>query len=82
MIPSTAFQLIRIGPATAWTLASFSHPITSASNWAVYLELPSAQGTRTVTTPCSGHRTRGTLQTRKLLWPQASRFRHSRRRVS
>ena len=45
MIPSTACQLSRIRPATALTLASFSHPITSASNWAVYLELPSAQGT-------------------------------------
>ena len=62
MIPSTAFQLSRIRPATA-----FSHAITSASNWAVYLELPSAQGTRMVTTPCSGHWTRGTLQTRKVL---------------
>jgi len=67
MMPSTAFQLSRIRPATALTLASFSHPITSASNWAVYLELPSAQGTWMETTPCSGHWTRGTLQTRKVL---------------
>ena len=67
MIPSTAFQLSRIRLATAWTLATLSHRITSASNWAVYLVLPSAQGTWIVTTPCSRHWTRGTLQTRKVL---------------
>ena len=67
MIPSTAFQLSRIRLATALTLASFNHPITSASNSAVYLDRSSAQGTRIVTTPCSGHRIRGTLQTRKVL---------------
>ena len=38
-------RLSRIRPATALTLASFSHLTTSASNRAVYLELPSAHGT-------------------------------------
>ena len=66
MIPSAAFQLRRIRSATACTLASFSHRIASASNSAVYLELPSAHGTCIVTTPCSRHRTRGTSQTRKV----------------
>ncbi len=51
-----------VGRPTACTLATLSHRITSASNCAVYLELSSAQGTCTVSTPCSGHRTRGTLQ--------------------
>ncbi len=45
MIPSTAFQLSRIRLATACTLATLSHRITSASNSIVYLVLPSTHGT-------------------------------------
>lgn len=58
MPPSTASQLSRIRLPTALTLASLSRTITSALNWAVYLELPSAHDTWMVTTPCSRNWTR------------------------
>ena len=60
MIPATAVQLKRSRRDTASTLASHNQPITSDSNAAVYLDRPSAHGTRVVATPCSGHCTRGT----------------------
>lgn len=47
-------------PATAEIGATFSRSITMASNIAVNREPGSAHGTRTSSTPCSGHSTRGT----------------------
>jgi len=57
---SDEFHESRNRRETAAVLASFSQSITSASNSAVNGEPGSAHGTSTVTTPCSGHRTRGT----------------------
>jgi len=55
-----AFQLRFINRDTVSVEASFSQSITNASNIDVNPEPGSAQGTDTVTTPCSSHFTLGT----------------------
>ncbi|MCY4249261.1 MAG: hypothetical protein OXC82_02330 [Rhodobacteraceae bacterium] len=62
-MPSSAFQPTPGSRCAARTLASLSQSITMASNLFVNRDILSDQGTLTVTTPCSGHLTRGTSHT-------------------
>src|SRR5208283_3774657 len=64
--------------ATAEIEASFSQPITSASNRAVNLAFASAHATGSCFTPCSSQRARGTSHSISVFSCIVSRWRHLR----